>query len=124
MTQPEHPVYFFGCIGDCGHFLWAPGKRYPITMPLDWPWHYEGILDGTFAPQGNQQLGRALITHHGGWTVLAMWDRSVDRRPDSNGAFIARGDHNFVRMVELAQKHFPAVLARIEAQAPLVEVPS
>lgn len=117
-------IYFFGCIREAGHYLWSKGCSRSIwDPPPDWPWNSTGVLDGKYPPQDKKQpLGAATLTHHNGWTVLAMWDRSVDPRFNSNAAFIARGAHDFAEMLELAREHFPSVLARIEAQAPLVEV--
>jgi hypothetical protein len=117
-------VYFFGCANHPGHFLWRSGSNHTLwDVPADWPWKGVCGLDRKYPPQnGSQPLGQATLTNHQGWTVLAMWDRSVDTRLNSNAAFIARGEHDFAAMMDLAREHFPRVLARIEAQAPLVEV--
>lgn len=113
-------IYFFGCYQNLGHYLYEPGRRYHVQNP-GLPWT-DGELDGGLAPQGEKQtLGQTALRHRAGWTALAMWDRSLDKRFNSNAVFLARGEHSFDGMMTLAREHFPAVLARIEAQAQLSE---
>jgi hypothetical protein len=114
-------IYFFGCYQNLGHYLYEAGRRYHVQNP-GLPWT-DNELDGGLAPKNRdeQTLGRATLHHRAGWTAMAMWDRSLDQRFNSNAAFIARGEHGFGEMLRLAREGFPDVLARIEAQAPLVE---
>jgi hypothetical protein len=114
-------VYFFGCHGGLGHYLYQPGRRYHIPNP-GLPW-INGELDGGLAPEGEDQaLGVAALHYRAGWTAMSMWDRSLDRRFNSSATFIARGEHNFAAMTALASKHFYAVWERINAQAEVREL--
>lgn len=108
--------YYFGCVGEPGHFLYDSSLRSVGGGSITgWPWR-RGGLDCEYAPGGSdgpQKLGVTALAHHEGWTVLAMWDRSVDKRGNSNAAFIARGEHDEGAMREIAAAAFPAVWARI-----------
>ena len=50
-----------------------------------------------------QTEGQALLTHGGGWTAIAFWDRSSSggARPYSNTAFIVRGTLTFEQMIRV-----------------------
>ena len=115
-------VYFFGCWNDSsGHFLWRPtATRYENMRHqgvLPWP-----QIDGTLAPlNGDETQGKAVLTHLDGWTALAWWDRSVDKRRGSNAAIFARGTHDAAAMLELGRKHFPGVMARFQYTIELVK---
>lgn len=126
-------MFYFGCGGQTGHYLWAPGLRsatwhhsvhermgYPLAAH---PWgdHIDGDLcppnrggyneldDNVSQPEG---LGK--IHHRDGWTAWAFWDRTKDSRGNSNSAFLAEGEHDFDAMKAMAQKHFPEIWKRIE----------
>ncbi len=118
MRRSEHlaPCYYYGCVGDIGHYLWGPGYSKPCG-PSDWPFGTLGQpLDGepNFAPlDKTQPTGPMRLTHIEGWTVLGMWDRSVDKRMGSHSTFTAKGDYDREQMIALAAEHFPRVWARI-----------
>lgn len=113
--------YYFGCWRDSGHYLWAPG-RCSVWGNHDCPWQdYE--LDAKLAPGTTLVRGRhrtpheqpegiAALHHKDGWTAIAFWDRSVDRRSGSNSAFILRGTHSFDETLRLARDAFPEIFAR------------
>lgn len=122
------PVLFFGVLtGDgAGHFLHAPGGKI-VVIDSDLPMALRR-LDGVWTretPRSNDEMrygawgaqveGEAFIHYVEGWTVLAWWDRSEDRRGVSNAAFLAPGRHPFVSMMDLAREHFPREMARMEA---------
>lgn len=119
------PVYYFGCWDRPGHYLVDPNNRHidragPFTA---------GNLDGSFPPHiplpgGNyRQLIEdetiASLAHWKGWTVLAMWDRSVDTRGACNAAFVVEGEHTHAEMWALAREHFPKIVGRLKAAPPL-----
>lgn len=119
-------VFYHGCIGESGHFLWVSDVRYARSsdLPSDWPKEFGSgympgaALDATYcpkAPKGTyvEPQGLAALHHVGGWTVLAAWDRTVDSRGRSNSVFVVRGEHNFGETCRLAAKAFPAVWARM-----------
>jgi hypothetical protein len=107
-------AFYFGCWESTGHYLYLPSGAHAWNAELDLPWGYD--LDGALAPQvarGEQEQGHARLHHKDGWTALAFWDRSADRRYGSNSAFIAEGTHDFAAMCALAERQFPAVWKRI-----------
>ena len=121
---PSTPVYYFGCWDQPGHYLHEPGGRvvYPEAVgPFVGGGAYGSHLplDGTFTP-GPYSLHieddtAVALTHIRGWTVLAMWDRSVDTRGGCNAAFIAEGSLTGAEMWALARQHFPQIVARLKA---------
>lgn len=112
-------VYFFGCWNDSfGHYLWRINKqlnRYESIRHehvLPWP-----KIDGTLTPPTlfteQEHEGNAALHHHDGWTALAWWDRSVDKRHNSNAALFTSGTYDAATMLELGRKHFPSCMARM-----------
>lgn len=80
---------------------------------LPWP-----DIDGTMPPYGDratmaQQVeGVALLHHLEGWTALAFWDRSEDRRGGSNTVFFVRAHLSAEEMLTACRARFPAHFAR------------
>ena len=114
-------MYFFGCWGEPGHYLFNP--RGGMTPHATLPPQIRGRIDGGFcraAPPGERWDGKkayeaeglALLHHVEGWTILAFWDRSGDQRWGSHSTYLAKGEHDFAEMVRLAREAFPAVWAR------------
>lgn len=114
------PIYFFGCWGSLGHRVHAPGNGYVsmatrATLPVT-----ETALDAKFAPKDPRQTeGRATVTHLRGWTIVAWWDRAGDSRPNSNSAFLMKGEHTLTAVLLEAGEQYPELLPRF---ATLVEV--
>lgn len=107
-------MFYFGCWGDTGHYLWNRERGRPgdEECPFN-PWTKGDVqIDGGFCPRNGQVQGEATVTVKNEWTILAFWDRSVDRRPNSNSAFIERGAFTFDEMVARARAEFPTVWAR------------
>ena len=114
------PCYYFGCGDEPGHYIFAPGLRSARPLPKNWPFGRIGErLDGVFAPVDSEKMGRAALHVFHGWTVLAMWDRTVDKRGECNSNFIAHGRHSYMDMVALAETHFPSVWKRINDAVPV-----
>jgi hypothetical protein len=121
-------ILFFGAWGRPGHYYWLPGRRWAETDRSPPASLQGGKIDGRLAPQKRaprypnallEVEGEAAVHHIDGWTVVAWWDRSVDRRGGSNSAFLMRGTHTMsVVFLEAADK-FPELLPRF---ATLVEV--
>lgn len=106
-------VFYFGCwpkgLGGAGHYLYLPSGH--LLGQFSCPW--EGAeLDGTFCPH-EQKQGHAKLTHESGWTILAFWDRTADKRSGSNSAFIAKGTFTFEGMVSLARRYYPGICKRV-----------
>jgi len=110
-------MYYFGCIRQAGHYLWESGggALYRCrVLPQDWPFGENGwSLDRKFCPNNAQTQSSARLVHVDGWTVLAMWDRTVDKRWGCNANFVERGELSFEQMVEKAKESFPTVWERI-----------
>lgn len=112
-------MLFFGCWNEAGHTLRrASGMTVhqgnnPEGCPFD-----ANQLDGIFAPrlpQGREDDTVAALTHVHGWTVLAMWDRSVDKRFASNAAFLEPGIWSESAMWWKAKREYPAQTHRMAA---------
>lgn len=110
------PIYFFGCIRQPGHYWWAPPHqnlkfRAPPEIGIPDAWER---IDGNFVPEGTSYNveGHASLLYEDDWTLLAFWDRTIDKRPGSNAAFVARGTLSFDEICDLAKEHFAGVWAR------------
>lgn len=105
-------VFYHGCIGGPGHYLWKNDREKEFYPPADFPVK-EDYLDGGFLPHKTPQIeGWAVLWRSARWTILAFWDRSVDNRGGCNSAFVIEGDHGFDEAVRLATEAFPKVWAR------------
>jgi hypothetical protein len=114
-------VLYFGCWGQVGHYLWDPRGEHPKddTMPTELR---RNKIDGVYAPvfglrpgynyDREQPEGRARLAYVSGWTVLAFWDRSCDRRGASNSAFLLEGHFDFAGALALARATFPSIFER------------
>ena len=121
-------VYYFGCIGEAGHFLWSPEDRFRHTETYyHQPWGNR--LDGCLCPDcGYQGLiaqneGEAFLHHKDEWTAVAFWDRTGDERRNSNSAFIAEGTFTFDEMVTAAKAQWPKVWNRFTFEVVEATVP-
>ena len=124
-------IYYFGCWDGTGHHLWTSDGRFaPHTLRLPWT-GLDGTLCGDPAladmrgrssreplywpgDDAHQPQGVARLHHRDGWTALAWWDRSEDRRYGSNSAFVAEGTLTAAEIVERGAGAFPSVWRRIE----------
>lgn len=119
MTQPVE-IYFFGCRNEeGGHYLFDPHMRtrWEKIEALPWGW----TIDGGLAPGGGVRIGRrpeieghAALHHKDGWTALAWWDRSVDKRGACNAGLYANGTFTAEEMLVLGREHFPQIMARFK----------
>lgn len=121
------PILYFGPIKHAGHYLWHKGRRigYEDAVALGFPCDInhgttlktKRSLDGGYCTgyiPGNdyrrskaQVEGHALFAHENGLTILGLWDRSVDTRPNCSSTYIALGLHGFAEMLELCEKAYP-----------------
>jgi hypothetical protein len=126
LREVEKTAFYFGCIGQAGHFLsdvWLGRVTDPKHHYGCGPWE---SIDGKLAPyigteprrgrssydNGRQTQGLAALHHRDGWTALAFWDRTVDTRMGCNSNFFFKGTHSFEEMVELAKRYFPSIWKR------------
>jgi hypothetical protein len=121
----DQPVYYFGCLRGVGHYLHDPAaagwrgykaERNPDGWPEAWRSYYPGaVLDDAalmFGPCKDQTEGVPVLHHVEGWTALAFWDRSVDKRGGSKSVFVTRGTLDCPAMIEAARAAWPQVWAR------------
>jgi hypothetical protein len=117
--------FYFGCMDQVGHHVFSSPRAYELEdrravsdVLYRNPW---GIaIDGGLCKSGAEQEGIALIHHKNGWTALAFWDRSVDKRGKSNSVFLAIGEFEFDQMVAMAKQFFPEVIARFPFEIKMV----
>lgn len=112
----EQRVFYFGCIGGPGHYLWLTENQIASTVNrLGLSRSLFHALDGAFCPDGiqSQPQQRWLCSIVPPWTIVAWWDRSGDRRPNSLSALIGRDFGNEPhRLLEAAKLAFPSVFTR------------
>lgn len=123
-------VFYNGCHRQSGHYLFAPGMRtttrYRSTHKrfghVLVEMGFVQYLDGGFCPGAEregwgrpdeQPEGLGALHHVDGWTVWSFWDRTVDRRGNSNSTFVAEGEHDLDAMKRIAAEHFPEVWRRV-----------
>ena len=127
-------MYYFGCWDEPGHYLHDPRGRVlrrEQVGPFDVYGQMGLPLDERFTPGPHPHGGSGLqdesfvaLTYVRGWTVMAMWDRSVDTRPGCNAAFIREGRLSEADMWALARQHYPRIVARLKAaQGRTIESP-
>lgn len=128
-------AYHFGCWDEPGHGWHQRDNDYIPQRdvvrrvgPEIHPRIDGGFCPGAPAPSDrlqrptrSQVQGEAALHHLAGWTVLALWDRSVDTRGGSNAAFVALGTHDFTTMCAIAEAQFPTPWARVRGKLVLVE---
>lgn len=110
------PCYYFGCgLFTVGHYLFGPAMsslRYHPEHRSD-PF---GLLDGSYTkktvPMEDEK--KSFLTHKDGWTLLAMWDRSMDTRYASNCCFFCQGLHDEDEMWKIAYTWFPQIVERLQ----------
>ena len=104
---------FFGSVGE-GHFTYRSadgGMRRELGLTGSWA-RWLMYSDGRFPPMPDKDGASALHVIAERVTILAWWDRSGDKRPNSNSLIAADGVHSFEEMVALLVKYFPAVKQR------------
>jgi hypothetical protein len=124
-------AYYFGCWERSGHF-WHSNK---YTRERDIEARVgPGIadrIDSGFCPgkipgeaysrSRVEFEGEASLHHVDGWTILALWDRSIDHRGGCNSNFVVRGTHTYAVMCAIAEAQFPSVWHRFKFEIRLVE---
>jgi hypothetical protein len=117
-------VFYFGCWGGAGHYIWTPSGGHPRPEKAG-PWEPHD-LDASTVDHRGRDTGRGVVpvdpderehvwrlTHRDGWTALGAWDRTCDGRRGSKAVFVAEGEHDEATMRGFAASYFPAVYSRI-----------
>jgi hypothetical protein len=117
--QPR--VYFFGQWQVAGHYMWRPGRIFAGGITAPWsPATIDGCMQPGCSPgvpvwELEQPEGIAVLHVASGWSMISFWDRTGDKRRNSNGNFIIEGERTFGAMTSLAAQHFPEVWRRVTA---------
>ncbi len=105
-------LYYFGCADQPGHHLYDQhGRMLRVAGPFT-PFNIDGIFPHRMPGQDESIVS---LVYWQGWTVLAMWDRSIDTRQGSNVAFIADTPLSLADMWSLARATYPKIVARLKA---------
>ena len=122
-----HDVLFMGWWGNgvCPA-LWSPERKIVPFVEADLPPAILERIDGGFCPGAymlNGELtlpksderpeGLARIFYITGWTIVALWDRSVDPRDGSHATFLLRSHWEDKFAIRRAEKFFPDVWRRL-----------
>lgn len=124
-------MYYFGCWGCLGHYLYDSQQRSVNDDKSEIPHAWRrGALDGAFAPRRGSgryseeyPQGVAAHTSKDGWTLIAFWDRTGDSRGNSSSTFLAKGDFTFEQMVAMAKFEFPDLWKRFRFEVKKLESP-
>jgi hypothetical protein len=118
-------IYYFGCWNEPGHYMHKPDGSTVRMNEQVGPFGNGNMLDGSFPPHIRKSGGTcgeriedesiSVVAHVHGWTVLAMWDRSVDKRGACNAAFVMEGEHDHAAMWDSARRWYPTIVARLAA---------
>jgi hypothetical protein len=124
---PDPDVWFFGCY-ESGHFLYRRGGQLgasiEMELPEGCPWSIDdfdaGMLTGwdPYAKRSEVQ-GKAALGHLHGWAYLSFWDRSGDKRGNSNSGFLVNAELTFDDIVVLSKKAFPEIWDRFDFEVKL-----
>lgn len=110
-------MLFHGCWDRPGHFLHNQigyqVRRGEYKLPFR-----DTVLDGTFAPPfANEPEEQMALTYLHNWSILSMWDRTIDTRMGSNATFLMPGIHDKDFMWQTAEREYPGIVTRLKAYA-------
>jgi hypothetical protein len=116
--------WYFGVLEPptAGHYVYREGSRsWDAAAPMGLRGETLDMRHTPPEPQ-TQGLARLSVLRRGGETVtiLAWWDRTGDRRGNSNSALIVDRECTLAEMLAEGARAFPAVMAR-QTVAPYVE---
>lgn len=137
ISQPNVDCFFFGCEGQSsGHYLFARRRSHEFLRTTEWSAQRalggltrcgKPTLDGSLCwnsalsySERYETEGRAFRTCRNGWTAVAFWDRTGDKRGASNTVFLASGELTFAQLIRAAKHAWPEVWARFTF--PVIEV--
>ena len=107
---------YFGCSNrEAGHYVFRCENGRLTSLAYggnDFGWVRK--FDGTLAPLGPQEEGKATLSYVHGYSIIAFWDRSVDTRPGSNAMFLIPGKRTFDEAMAYAVLKFPVVFERFD----------
>jgi hypothetical protein len=108
-------IYYFGYWGESGHYWHAPLYQTRSAIVSRVGLKIYPKIDTGFCPGSVQQAeGKANLHHVDGWTILSFWDRSGDKRGNSNSNFVVRGIWTLEDVLDAARAKFPDVMNRMK----------
>lgn len=107
--RPLPDVWYFGWSQYGGHALYRRNET--SSIPLD-ATPFGRSIDGSLCPQPERVDGRVALEHRDGWTAVAFWDRSGDKRPGSNTVFLTRADCGTMELLAAAKAQWAHVFNR------------
>jgi hypothetical protein len=128
-------MFYFGPWDSPGHYLHDERGVSQWRAETVIPWTL-GQLDGDLQPHfadcakkrrrhycdcPSGEEGPALLHHKDGWTALAFWDRTVDKRGACNSVYLAEGTYTFDQMVAMARERFAVRWNKMAFQVTLYE---
>lgn len=106
-------ILYFGCIKDCGHYLFHPQKgklHYKQENLIPWGSNIDGGIFGTSKLKND--LGLIHTQTKDGWTAISFADRSVDSRYGSHSTFVVQGEVTVADLLAGAKEQWPQVFGR------------
>ncbi len=122
-------VYYFGCHKRVGHYLFESEGIHFYDMSI-LPWDK---IDGSLAPTINKigysnhkikqecPQGQSAMHHKDGWTAVSFWDRSIDKRSNSNSNYFINKIVTWNDMVDMCKESYPETWKRYDFDIELVE---
>lgn len=115
------PMFYCGCHGDKGHYLWTEDEDESGKFWAMQPWGVR--VDGELQPfpRGGfiVRNGATRFTLEHGWSALSWWDNSIDGRPGSHSTFMVKGTWSAKEVLSMAQRRFPWVFSRFKYEVVL-----
>lgn len=123
MNERITRLFYFGCYGEAGHYLYRPTGNRVVELGrcyrgdrLGLPFA-ERILDGGLIPDhwprpDAHLQGQCFLAHINGWTLVSFRDYSGDTRPGSNSVFLVDSVESMRVVIDYAAARLPALFAR------------
>lgn len=110
----DFDVLFFGCgPREAGHYWWPSWPRAERRAALP-AWLLEENVDCGLLPDGAQVEGVVRVHRREGWSAFAWWDRSGDKRGNSNSVLAVKDEAiTFEEALRLGRERFPWAFERI-----------
>lgn len=111
--------YYFGCAdGDLGHYAWDAKLFMRTDVPKDvsrWLSGRDGKFPPTYIGEREGVMSHFIVGKEGKeGTIVACWDRSMDKRPGSHSTFLIPGVLTKEDAITAARIAFPTVFERFE----------
>jgi hypothetical protein len=109
------PIFYFGQIGEAGHYTWNPITRRPVSWEEEkslTPWKYD--IDGLVVDKVGYKEGVLYHEQKDGWTLIGFPEYSIDTRPNSHSTFVTNQLLTASEMLDAAKIAWPQVFSRFK----------